>query len=98
MIGKLFKNLFGGDKTPSEPPAGKGLPPVQHGSFLIIPEPRQHNGQWQVAGRIEKQSGDEVKSHTFIRADTLGSAEEAGAHMVRKAQMMIDQQGDSIFS
>ncbi|MTI43647.1 hypothetical protein JM93_02873 [Roseibium hamelinense] len=98
MIGKLIRGLFagGGDAAPAKP-ASKEMPAVNHEGFVIVPEPRQINGQWQVAGRIEKPAGDETKTHIFIRADTLSSADEAASHMVRKAQMMIDQQGDGIF-
>lgn len=97
MFGKLIKGLFGTGSGDPGAPASKELPPVFHEGFTIIAEPRQVNGQWQVAGRIEKQVGEELKSHTFIRADTMPSPDEAASHMVRKAQIMIDQQGESIF-
>ncbi|MCX2721651.1 HlyU family transcriptional regulator [Roseibium salinum] len=95
MIGKMFKSLFGGSgegaKTKSEAMT------VAYQEYLIIAEPRPANGQWQVSGRIEKQVGDTTRTHTFIRADTLPDETGAANEMVRKAKMMIDQQGDSIF-
>jgi hypothetical protein len=95
MLGKMFKSLFGsfGDGGKS---ASKATT-VDYDGYLIVAEPQQANGQWQVCGRIEKQVGDTTKVHTFIRADTLPDEEGAKNEMIRKAKMMIDQVGDSIF-
>jgi len=94
MFGKVLKSLFGGsDGTPK---TGSSVS-VAYDSYTIIAEPQQSGGQWQVRGRIEKQVGDELKSHVFIRADVLPGESEAANEMVRKAKLMIDQQGDSIF-
>jgi len=38
-----------------------------------------------------------VKPHHLMRADTLGSIEEAEAFSIRKAKQVIDEQGDAIF-
>jgi len=95
MLGKFFKSLFG-----SSAEGGKGSAKAvtaDHDGFLIIAEPQPTNGQYQVSGRIEKQVGDTTKVHTFIRADTLPDADGAANEMIRKAKLMIDQQGDSIF-
>lgn len=93
MIGKLIKGIFGG----SAEPKSTANPPVTYDSFEIIAEPKSAGGQWQVAGRIEKEIAGERKTHTFIRADTMPSQDEAASEMLRKAKVMIDQQGDSIF-
>jgi hypothetical protein len=95
MFGKVLKSLFGasegGQKTGSSVT-------VDYDSYTIIAEPQQSGGQWQVRGRIEKQVGEDLKSHVFIRADTLPGESEAANEMIRKAKLMIDQQGDAIFS
>lgn len=96
MIGKLVKSLFGGGDGPQK--KSSGHPPVVYDGYEIIAEPRQASGQWQVSGRIEKDIDGTRKVHDFIRADTLPSEEEAANHTVRKAKMMIDQQGDTIFN
>ncbi|QDG76491.1 HlyU family transcriptional regulator [Labrenzia sp. PHM005] len=94
MFGKVLKSLFGtsegGQKTGSSVS-------VDYDSYTIIAEPQQSGGQWQVRGRIEKQVGEDLKSHVFIRADTLPGESEAANEMIRKAKLMIDQQGDTIF-
>jgi len=95
MLGKIFKSLFSpsGDSNKS---ASKAVT-VDYDGFLIVAEPQQNNGQWQVSGRIEKQDGETTKVHTFIRADTLPEESAAANEMIRKAKMMIDQMGESLF-
>lgn len=95
MFGKLLKGLFSGGQ--SSEPKTETVATVVHEGFEIIAEPRQMGGQWQVAGRIEKEIDGDRKVHVFIRADTLPSANEAADHMIRKAKIMIDQQGSAIF-
>jgi hypothetical protein len=94
MIGKIFKSLFGSSE---EGKSASKSTVVVYDDFQIIAEPQPSNGQWQVAGRIEKQFGETTKTHRFIRADTLPGETDAANEMVRKAKMMIDQQGDRIF-
>lgn len=96
MLGKMFKSLFGGSPEGQAKSTSKATI-VEHEGFQIIAEPVSAGGQWQVAGRIEKQFGDETKVHRFIRADIIPGETEAANEMIRKAKMMIDQQGDTIF-
>jgi len=95
MLGKMFKSLFGSSGEGKK--AASKIPPVDYDGYRIVAEPQPTNGQWQVSGRIEKDFGETVKSHSFIRADTLPDEQGAANEMIRKAKMMIDQQGDSIF-
>ena len=39
----------------------------------------------------------ELKTHTFVRADTMSSLEEAASFSIVKARQIIDQQGDRLF-
>ncbi|WP_417671950.1 HlyU family transcriptional regulator [Roseibium sp.] len=96
MFGKLIKGLFGSSGEGGS--KSKAAAPVLYDGYEIIAEPTSNAGQWQVAGRIEKDVDGTRKVHTFIRADTLPSADEAAEQMVRKAKVLIDQQGASIFS
>ncbi|MCK7612591.1 HlyU family transcriptional regulator [Roseibium sediminicola] len=95
MLGKMFKSLFSssGDGTKGKSKAVT----ADYDGFLIVAEPQPNNGQWQVSGRIEKQVGETTKVHTFIRADTLPDEQAAANEMIRKAKMMIDQMGESLF-
>ena len=96
MLGKMFNSLFGSSGEGQARSASKTTA-VEHEGFQIIAEPQSSGGQWQVAGRIEKQVGEETKVHRFIRADIMPGETEAANEMIRKAKMMIDQQGDKIF-
>ena len=88
----LLKRLFGGsdDKKPS-------AEPVEHDGFRIYAEPAATGGGYRVAARIEKDFGDQTKTHQMIRADVIASAEEARTTTLSKARQLIDQQGDTIF-
>ncbi len=85
-----FKALFG-DSTPA---AAQVLPSVEYNGFTITPEPQPEGGQYRVSGWVRK---DELE-HQFIRADILPSQQACADEMIRKAQIMIDQRGESLFS
>lgn len=91
-----LKRMFGGggEKTAAGAPAAEA---VEYKGFLIYAEPTRQNGQFLTAGRIAKDTDGGRKEHRFVRADTHGSAEEAGRFTVQKAQRLIDEQGDRLF-
>lgn len=88
----FLKKLFGGDSGSTAAPA------EMHNGFAIYAEPIKDGGSWRIAARIEKEIGGELKVHHMVRADTLQSLEEAVKATNNKARMLIDQQGDRIFS
>ena len=86
-----LKSIFsGGEAKPKEPEA---MPSVEYNGFTITPAPVQEDTGFRINGTITKGE----QSHTFIRADTLPSADSCAQEMIRKAKQMIDQQGDRIF-
>ncbi|MGR5094430.1 HlyU family transcriptional regulator [Vibrio maritimus] len=89
----FFSKLFGGGKAPQP----KEVEPVEYKGFLIYQEAIAENGQYRIAGRITKEVDGELKEHKFIRSDVLGSESDANELMLNKAQMFIDQMGESIF-
>ncbi|KZK80556.1 HlyU family transcriptional regulator [Pseudovibrio ascidiaceicola] len=91
----FFSNLFGGNKDEKSTPAAKA---EEFEGYLIYSEPSRRGGQWQTAGRITKQFGEETKEHTFIRADTHGSEDEAKEFSSRKAKQIIKEMGDGMFT
>lgn len=95
MLKKLLKGLFSSSAPTAEQ---QDVKPEVHNGFQIFVEPRQNGSQWQIAGRIEKAFDEETRSHAFLRADTMGSRDEAAEHTLRKAKLLIDQQGDAIFN
>lgn len=89
----FFSKLFGLDKTEQAVEAE----PVEYEGYLIYPEPIAESGQYRIAGRICKEIGGEMKTHTFIRSDLLASKQDAETFMLEKAKMFIDQTGESMF-
>ena len=89
----LFSRLFGGNKDEKK----VEVEPVEYKGYLIYQEAMPEGGQYRIAGRITKELDGEVKTHRFIRSDVLSSQTDANEFMLKKAQMFIDQMGDTIF-
>lgn len=90
----ILSRLFGGGSGGAEPQAEAET----YQGFTIFPEPQKEGNQFRIAARIEKEIGGEVKVHRLIRADMIGDRDEAVKASTGKAQQMIDEQGDGIFS
>lgn len=86
----FWKSLFGSKApdTPAAEAAGE-----DYNGFRITPAPIREGGQFRVAARI----GKDGRVHQLIRADTMGSEDEARAASIRKARQVIDEQGERIF-
>lgn len=96
ILGNLWARLTGGGTGSADSHPAQDEP-VEHAGYVIRPAPFQAEGQYQIAGVIEKPFEDGVKTHSFIRADRTASREEAVSFTVVKAKQLIDQQGDRIF-
>ncbi len=84
-----LKNLFGGGV--GQPAATKTL---EYKGFLITAEPYKEAGQYQLAGVISKDG----KQHRFVRADKFTDASEAADFALSKGQLIVDQQGERMFT
>ena len=84
-----LKNLFGGGAV--QHAATKTL---DYKGFLISAEPYKDGGQYQLAGVISKDG----KSHRFVRADKFTDADEAAEFALAKGQLIVDQQGERMFT
>jgi hypothetical protein len=84
-----LKKIFGGGS--SIPVAAKTL---EYKVFLISAEPYKDGGQYQLAGVISKDG----KSHRFVRADKFTDSGEAADFALAKGQLIVDQQGDRMFT
>lgn len=90
-IGSFFGRLFGAAAAePGEP--------VEYKGYLIYPAPKAKGGEFNVAGIIAKEFPDGEKRHSFIRADTCSSRDQAIKDSIHKAQLIIDQLGDRLFA
>ncbi|NWJ22842.1 HlyU family transcriptional regulator [Rhizobium sp. RM] len=91
-------SAFGSGQPSDAPQKVAQVEPHAHGEYLIYPTPIKEGGQFRLAGRIEKKVGDETLVHDFVRADVFTSMDDAVEFTVRKAQLIIDQNGASLFS
>ena len=79
-------------------PSPKARPKsVEHKGFRIYATPFSEGGQYQTAGRIEKDFDGETKEHRFIRAEKHPSREDAETFSISKGKQIVDEQGDKIF-
>ena len=69
----------------------------EYNGFRIYPAPVKDGSQYRVNARIELDVDGEIKTHNLIRADTVGSLEEATTFTIRKAKQVIDEQGARLF-
>lgn len=84
-----FKNLFGGG-------AGQAAltKVLDYKGFTITAAPYKEAGQFQLAGVISKDG----KTYRFVRADRFTNATEAADFALSKGQLIVDEQGDRMFS
>jgi len=61
--------------------------------FLITPTPIKNGNLYRVSATISKGE----QTHHLIRADEMSDQQECIALSLRKARLMIDQQGESLF-
>ena len=88
----LFSRLFG-----SSPKQELVIESIEYNSFLIYPNSEADGSQFRIAGKVTKEINGELRDHRFIRSDVISSKNDADELMVRKAKMLIDQMGESIF-
>ena len=91
----FLSKLFGlGGSSPKEPAPA---PTQEHEGFTIAATPFEDGGRFQLCGVITKEIDGEVQEHRFIRADKLGSMEDAVSMTFFKGRQIIDQMGDDVF-
>jgi hypothetical protein len=86
-----FSKLFGG--ASSEAAAAAPTTSEEYKGFKVTPKPIREGNQYRIAARIEKDG----RVHELIRADTVGSQDEAMALSLGKARQVIDEQGERVF-
>jgi hypothetical protein len=89
--------MFGWFKKKDARPAVKTLEWIEYNGFRIAATPIPENGQYRLAGEIQKGEADNLRKHQFVRADMLPTVDEANDFSIAKAKMMIDQLGDKVF-
>lgn len=97
FFSKIF-SAFGSGQSGSAATAAPQSEPQTHGEYLIHATPIREGSQYRMAGRIEKQENGETLVHNFVRADVFTSLDDAMEFTFRKARLIIDQGGASIFA
>jgi hypothetical protein len=90
---KALRRLFAGG---GEQPTTTGEA-VEYKGYSIIPQPRSQAGGYLTAGVIVMETAEGRREHSFVRADTHPSLDEARQFTVMKAQRLIDEQGEALF-
>jgi hypothetical protein len=91
----FFAKIFGSsDKAESPAEAAES---IEYNGFTITSAPIKEGGQFKTAGKISKEIDGELKAAEFIRADNHADKDSAISHSNRKAQQIIDEQGDAMF-
>ena len=95
ILKAMWRRLGGDDAgaTSGEP----AFEAVEYKGYRIRPAPYAASGGFQTAGVIQKDAGEGVQEHRFIRAETHPSLDEAVAFATAKGKQIIDQQGDAVF-
>jgi hypothetical protein len=91
----LWSQVTGGGGGEAGAPAESEA--IEYNGYRIIAAPFSDGGQYQTAGRIEKEIDGAVKEHRFIRAEKHPSRDDAVSFSVTKGKQIVDQQGDRMF-
>jgi len=92
----FLKKLFGGGDA--EPGAPKALDTEEYQGFIITAVEMRAGSEYQLCGLIQKEIDGDMKTHQFIRADRLASADVATQSTLAKGRQIVDEQGDRLFS
>ncbi len=92
MVLKFLRGLVGGGSAGTT-----HYEVVEYEGYSIEPMPEKREGGWSTCGVITREIGGTLRSHRFIRADMSTSEDGAVELTVRKAQRLIDEQGERLF-
>ena len=95
-LGQVFSKLFGGATSGGNETA-EAADAVDYNGFTIVAAPLKEGGQYKTAGSISREIAGELKTTRFIRADNHADRDSAISHTERKAQQIIDEQGEAMF-
>ncbi|MCB1425311.1 MAG: HlyU family transcriptional regulator [Zhengella sp.] len=89
----FLKRLFGGgaDAQPIKAET------VEYQGYALTPMPKAEGGMYRLQGLIVLGEGDGRREHMLIRADMFTTSDDAADAFMRKARLLIDQQGEDLF-
>jgi hypothetical protein len=71
---------------------------VLYQDLRIYPMPIPEGGQWRLAATIVMGTGEEEREYALVRADVFTSRDDAVSYTDRKANQIIDEQGEKLFA
>ena len=89
----FLRKLFG-LSVPSAPQTGAS---VEHEGYTIAPAPMSEGSQYRLVAMIRKEIDGVTREHRMVRADVFSSRDEAIEAAIRKAKLVIKEQGDRLF-
>lgn len=95
---KFLKSVFGkssGASTVGD--SSGGAEAVEYQGYQIQPTPRQGKNGWTTEAIISREIEGELKTHHFIRADTVSDKQGAIDLSISKSKTTIDQVGERLF-
>ncbi|MEZ5809873.1 MAG: HlyU family transcriptional regulator [Rhizobiaceae bacterium] len=93
----FLKRLFGGGSAGSDDGAVPSAETVEHAGYSIRAAPIRDGGQFRLCAVISRDIDGETRTHKLIRADMFMSADDAADAALRKAKLVIAEQGDAMF-
>lgn len=93
-LGTLIGKILGGGGKEA---VAESADPIEYKGFTITAAPIREGSQYRTAGTISKEIDGQARSAQFIRADNHSDLQSAVSHSERKAQQIIDEQGDGMF-
>ncbi len=94
----FLKKLFGGGASADNSNEPKVFEQEEYQGFVIKALEMRAGSEFQLCGVVEKEIDGALKSHQFIRADRLPSADMAASATLSKGRQIVDEQGDRLFS
>ena len=90
----FLKKLFGGGGP--QKPALREKEAVDYRGFRIVPAPAQEPSGWRIGAVISKEIDGEQCSYHMVRADVFAEIDFVIDLTIRKAKLVIDEQGEKI--
>ena len=92
----ILKKLFGGGGNGASAPVVVAAETKIDG-VKVEATPIEEGGQYRLAALLTKEIGGEMKTHKLIRADLFPNRDDAVQAAFRKAELLLKEQGDTIF-
>lgn len=90
----FLKRLFGGGNGTSSPVKTET---AEYKGYELTPMPKAEGGMYRLQGLVARGEGETRREHMLIRADMFTAEADASDAFLRKARLLIDQQGESLF-